>query len=179
MQPELDTDKLVFLDESSVNCGMTRLYGRAATNERVYDYVPDVRFERTSIISTISLKRDSAPLIFKGTLNGNVFKAYVKECLTPTLNKGDILVLDNLSVHRVKRALEPLISKGVKILWLPRYSPDFNPIELSWSKMKSKIRELKPRNYDELKNAIKLALDSFTDLDIIHWFEHDGYRLNI
>jgi transposase len=133
-QKNLDIKRLKFLDESSVNCGMTRLYGRAKSNERVNDYVPDVRFERTSIIGVLGLDGIKADDTFKGTLNGEKFGNYVKKILAPTLENGDILVLDNLSVHKVKGVLDPLFEKGVKVWFLPPYSSDFNPIENAWSK---------------------------------------------
>lgn len=178
-QKELDVEKLVFLDESSINYGMTRLYGRAMSNERVNDYVPDVRFERTSIISTIRLNGDTAPLIFKGTLNGEFFGIYIKQSLAPTLKEGDIVIMDNCSSHKVKGILQPIFDMKASVLFLPPYSPDFNPIEMSWSKMKSVLRKLKPRTYDELIAALQIALDSFTAQDIKHWFKHDGYFINV
>jgi hypothetical protein len=89
-QSEMDIDKLVFLDESGINTGMTRLYGRSPSNERIIDYVPDVRFERTSILSSIRANGDMVPLVFEGSLNGELFKAYVTECLVPNLHEGDI-----------------------------------------------------------------------------------------
>lgn len=177
-QGNLDVGKLVFLDESSINCGMTRLYGRALKNERVNDYVPDVRFERTSIISTIRLNSQQAPLVFKGTLNGVVFRAYAEQILAPTLQPGDIVIMDNGSSHKVSGALDPIYAAGASVLFLPPYSPDFNPIELSWSKMKSVLRKLKPRTYDELMLALEIALNSFTLEDIQNWFQHDGYFIH-
>ena len=89
-QPEMDIDKLVFLDESGVNTGMTRLYGRSLSKERVVDYIPDIRFERTSILSSIRANGNMVPLVFEGALNGELFKAYISQCLAPSLNKGDI-----------------------------------------------------------------------------------------
>jgi transposase len=103
---------------------MTRLYGRARKSERVNDYTPDVRFERTSIISTISLDGRQAPLMFKGTLNGELFVEYVKEILAPMLREGDVVILDNLTAHKVKNALKPIYQKGASVLFLPPYSPD-------------------------------------------------------
>jgi len=170
---------LRFLDESSVNAGMTRLYGRAPTNERVNDYVPDVRFERTSIISTLSLDGVEAPMMFKGTLNGDFFAGYVEHVLVPTLSPGDIVVLDNYSAHKTSGALDPVYEKGATVMFLPEYSPDLNPIELMWSKVKAILRKLKPRNAEELLNAMGSALDSVTYEDIVGWFEHDGYIVNL
>jgi transposase len=176
---ELDPASLVFLDESSINCGMTRLYGRAPKSERVNDYVPDVRFERTSVISTIRLSGETAPLIFKGSLNGDLFTVYVREIFAPTLKPGDIAVMDNLSSHKVAGALLPIFEKGATVLFLPPYSPDFNPIELSWSKMKAVLRKLRANTYDELVDDMKSALNSFSSTDILNWFKHCGYIVNV
>jgi transposase len=157
---------------------MTRLYGRAPTNERVNDYVPDVRFERTSIISTLSLNGVNAPMMFKGTLDGDFFAGYVEHVLTPTLSPGDIVVLDNYSAHKTSGALDPIYEKGATVLFLPEYSPDLNPIELMWSKVKAVLRKLKPRTAEELLNAMGIALDLVTYSDIVGWFKHDGYIVN-
>jgi transposase len=175
-QKDLSGKRVVFLDESSVNAGMTRLYGRAIGKERVNDYVPDYRFERTSIISGISCDGVVAPMIFKGTLNAEVFKTYVAEFLAKELDNGDVLVLDNLSCHKVKGVVEPLIEKGVKILYLPPYSPDLNPIELMWSKVKSVLRRLKARAFESLIEGLKVAFNEISKKDIGGWFDKCGYQ---
>jgi len=166
---------LVFLDESSINLGMTRLYGWGESSERVVDYVPDVRFSRLSIVSTIRLSGEQAPFVFSGTLNGKLFKQYISEILAPTLNKGDIVIMDNLSSHKVKGVIDPILDRGATVLYLPAYSPDMNPIELSWSKVKSILRALKARTYDELIESISVALNEISLSDITNWFMHDGY----
>ena len=171
--------KFRFLDETGVNCGMTRLYGRALSNERVNDYVPDVRFERTSFISLLGLDGVNAPIMFKGTLDGNFFGGYVEYILAPTLLPGDIVVMDNYSPHKVNGVLDPIYEKGATVMFLPEYSPDLNPIELMFSKIKSILRKLKPRTPEELENAICQALDSVTYEDIVGWFKHDGYCVNV
>ena len=158
---------------------MTRLYGRAPTNERVNDYVPDVRFERTSIISTLSLHGVDAPMMFKGTLDGDFFAGYVEHVLAPTLSPGETVVLDNCSAHKVEDAFEPVYEKGATVLFLPEYSPDLNPIELMWSKVKAILRKLKPRTAEDLISAMGQALNSVTHEDIVGWFEHDGYIVNL
>jgi transposase len=178
-QKTLDPNHLVFLDESSVNAGMTRLYGRARTNERVCDYVPDVRFERTSILSTIRLNGEQVPIIYKGTLNSELFVEYLRKFLTPTLGKDDIVVMDNCTSHKSKLVREAIVKLGINIIYLPPYSPDFNPIEMSWSKMKSVLRQLKPRSFEEIETSMKFALDSFTQNDLVNWFTHDGYLANL
>lgn len=176
-QPSIDTETTYWLDESSINCGMTRLYGRAFSNERVNDYVPDVRFERTSVVGALGLRGVVAPLVYKGTMNGEFFSAYIENCLAPSMKRGDTLILDNLSSHKVDYALQPLIDKGVKVVFLPPYSPDFNPIELAWSKIKSYLRKAKARTYDSLFVAIGEALDNITESDILGWVKHCGYGL--
>jgi transposase len=157
---------------------MTRLYGRAKTNERVNDYVPDVRFERTSVVANIRLNGKQSTMTFKGTLNGQVFAAYVEQCLAPMLSLGDIVVMDNLSSHKVKGAINPILAKGATVLYLPPYSPDFNPVELSWSKMKSMLGKLKARTVEEMEEAMKISLDCFTKSAIENWFSHFGYNVN-
>ncbi len=173
----MDAARTHWLDETGVNCGMTRLYGRAMAGERVYEYVPDVRFERTSLVGALGLGGVVAPLAYKGSLDGEFFAAYVKKRLAPAMRRGDTLILDNLSAHKVKGALGPLAKKGVKVVFLPVYSQDFNPIEHAWSKVKACLRKLKARTADELLPAMAVALDSVTPEDCRGWIRHCGYGL--
>ena len=173
----MDVSNTYWLDQSSINCGMTRLYGRAFSNERINEYVPDVRFERTSIMGAMGLNGFIAPLTYKGTLNGEFFTTYVRECLAPVMKPGDTLKLDNLSSHKVKDALKPLVDKGVNVIFLPPYSHDFNPIEQAWSKIKAYLRKVKARTYDELFQAVGTALDTVTTEDIEGWIRFCGYGL--
>ena len=166
-----------WLDESGVNCAMTRLCGRAPSGERANDCVPDARFERTSVMGALGLDGIVAPLAYKGTLNGGFVGAYVKGCLAPAPKRGDTLILDNLSAHKVKGALRPLVGKGINVVFLPVYSQDFNPIEHAWSKTKAVLRKLKARTVDGLLLAIAEALDSITPDDIRGWVQHCGYEL--
>ena len=156
---------------------MTRLYGWGDKSERVNDYVPDVRFERTSIIATLGKNGINAPMTYKGTMNSEFFKEYIKEILVPTLQKGDIVIMDNLSAHKVEGVVQPIIDVGVKVIYLPAYSPDLNPIEMAWSKMKSILRKEKARTVEALEKAIIKAINSFTASDIENWFKEDGYVL--
>jgi len=166
----MPTPNLVFLDESSVNIGMTRLYGRAFGEERIIDYVPDVRFDRLSILSSMRLDGTFVPLTYKGTLDGAFFLAYIKECLAPTLSEGDIVIMDNASPHKVKGVVEAVEEKGAYVLWLPTYSPDLNPVEQLWSKIKAHLRKAKAQTVDALYIALKQALDSVSLSDIKAWF---------
>jgi transposase len=176
----LDAKRLVFLDESSINTGMTRLYGRALKNERVYDYVPDVRFQRISVLSTINHDGSQVPFVFEGTHSTNqLFKEYIDKMLAPTLLKNDVLVLDNSSVHKSKVVIDALSENGINYLFLPPYSPDLNPIELMWSKVKNKMRKIKAREKNELTKALNTALESIEKKDVENWFKHAGYRATI
>jgi transposase len=113
--------------------------------------------------------------MFKGSLTGEVFKAYVREQLAPSLKKDDIVIIDNLSVHKTKGALDPIYEKGATVIFLPPYSPDLNPIELAWSKIKSILKKLKPRSLCELFKSMKTAIESITLTDIYNWFAFQGY----
>ena len=168
---------LVFLDESSINISMTRLYGRAFGEERVIDYVPDVRFDRLSILSSMRLDGALVSLTYKGTLDGTLFLAYIKECLVPTLREGDIVIMDNASPHKVKGVVEAIEEKGAHVLWLPTYSPDLNPVEQLWSKVKAHLRKAKSRTLDTLYVALKDALDSVSLSDIKAWFARANYSV--
>ncbi len=174
-QPGIDIDNLVFIDESSIDTGMTRLYGRGASNERVVDHTPDTRFERTTILSSIRANGDMVPLVFEGSLNGELFKEYVTQCLVPTLKTGDIVVMDNLSSHKVEGVMEPIIAAGATVRYLPPYSPDLNPIEMMWSKMKAYLRKTKARTKELIEADIADALNLISVSDILGWFTEDGY----
>jgi transposase len=174
-QGGLDIGRLVFLDECGINTGMTRLYGWGPRSERVADYVPDARFERTSVISALRLSGVCAAVAFRGALDGDLFKAYVEQALAPALREGDIVVMDNLSSHKARGALRPIYGKGASVLFLPQYSPDLNPIELAWSKIKSVLRKLKAKGHEELLAALSAALGAISQSDIRHWFAHGGY----
>ena len=155
---------------------MTRLYGWGDKHNRVVDYVPDARFERTFILATVRLSGVSAFIMFKGTLNGDIFALYVKYVLAPTLNVGGVVFLDNLFSHKVVGVLDPIFERGAYVWFLPRYSPDFDPIELVWSKVKVVLRKLKARTFEDLQVALKTALATITLSDIKNWFKHDDYH---
>ena len=177
-QSKMEIDKLIFLDESGTNTGMTRLYGRAPSDERVVDYTPDVRFERTSILSSVRTNGDMVPMVYEGALNGDLFKAYIVQFLVPTLREGDIVIMDNLTSHKVAGVVDPIISAGAKVVYLPPYSPDFNPIEMMWSKIKAYLRKVKARTKDLLEKAIADALNLVSTSDILGWFAECGYSIH-
>ena len=158
-----------------MNLAQTRLYGRAPSNKRVNDYVPDARFERKSILVSIKLNGQMSSLLFSGALNGKLFIEYIKQFLSEILNPGDIIILDNCTAHKVAGVKEAVEAWGAKLLYLPAYSPDLNPVELLWSKVKAILRREKARTFDALEKALKLALDSVSSNDILGWFNFCGY----
>ena len=160
--PFIDISKLHFLDETSVNLAMTRLYGRAFGGERVVDYVPDVRFERYSLLSTISANGDMIPIVYSGTLNGELFKQYIAQFVIPKLKPCDILITDCLSVHKVKGIAEMVEAVGANIVYLPPYSPDLNPIEMVWSEIKADLKKLKAHTFDTICDGIRDAIEAVT-----------------
>ena len=174
-QETVDPQSLVFLDESGINTGMTRLYGRAPKDQRVVDAVPDVRAHTTTVLSSVRMDGTLVPCVFEGALNGNMFMEYVTRFLVPSLRPGDIVVMDNLSAHKTGGIVKAIESVGAQVRFLPLYSPDFNPIELMWSKLKSHLRKCKTRSLGLLIPAVAAALNSVSTSDIRGWFVHDGY----
>jgi len=156
---------------------MTRLYGRGKIGERVYDYVPDTRWKSLTILSSLRLDGTTEALVFEGALNGELFKSYVEKCLAPTLKEGDVVIMDNLSSHKVKGLEEKLKAQGARIEYLPPYSPDLNPVENMWSKMKAQLRQVKERCKNVLIEAVGAALRTVTAQDAHGWFKHCGYCL--
>lgn len=172
---ELPVDKLVFLDESGVNIDMVRRYGRAKNKNRVNDYAPVNTPKKTTLVSSVRLDGTQAYEFFQGSLNGKNFLSYVKNTLIPTLKKGDIVVMDNLSCHKVKGVKEAIEEAGASVLYLPPYSPDFNPIEMMWSKIKALLRNWKTDTFELLHSVIPDAFSSVSVSDISGWFTASGY----
>ena len=154
---------------------MVRLYGRGEIGKRVFDYVPDTRFESLTILSSLRLDGTTEALVFEGALDGEMFKGYLENCLAPTLKKGDVVIMDNLSSHKVKGLEEVVKERGARIEYLPPYSPDLNPVENMWSKVKSHLRQVKERCKDVLIDAVGVALRTVTAQDAQGWFKHCGY----
>ena len=169
---------LKFIDESWINLGMTRLYGRATRGERVVEAVPIHRGTRLTILAAMGLSGVSAPWVIEGAVDGEVFEVYLKEVLGPTLEPGDIVVMDNLSVHKVDCVEAEINNCGARLEYLPPYSADFNPIEKCWSKIKAALRTAKARTVDELMSALKEALLRITEADVRAWFAHCGYAIH-
>ena len=174
----LDVHRLKFVDESGVNLAMTRRFGRATPGQRVVDSVPDNYGSNETLLAALSLAGLEAPWVVDGAVNGAIFHCWVSEVLCPTLQPGDIVLWDNLSAHKVTGVEALLAARGARLIRLSPYSPDFNPIEPCWSKIKTCLRRAKARTVETLMTAIKEALDTVTATDIRGWFAHCGYPVH-
>jgi len=170
--PYIDVSRLIYLDEMSVNIGMTRLYGRAPKGERIVEYIPDVRYKRISVISTIRVSGKTNPFAYSGTLNGNLFMQYIWECVVPTLKPFDILVMDRLSSHVMPIISDMVESVGANVVYLPPYSPDLNPIETVFSQVKSDLKDLKARSIHGICDGLTHAFYSITPIQAENHFRN-------
>jgi transposase len=173
----LDPSKLVFVDESGFHLTMTPAYARAPKGERAYGQVPRNRGENTSFIAALSLNGLQAPMTLQGSVDALVFETYIEQVLLPTLTPGQIVVLDNHRVHKGDKVAELLAAKGCLFLFLPPYSPDLNPIEEAFFKVKTFVKACQARARDALDQAIAAALKTISRQDILSWFGHSGYNL--
>jgi len=156
---------------------MTRLYGRAAVGVRVHDSIPTAAWHTTTMIAALGLEGAQAPFMFEGAIDALTFRVYVQWALAPALRPGDIVVMDNLSSHKDRQARALIEAAGAEIWDLPPYSPDLNPIEKMWSKIKALLRQIKARDADALVDAVRLALAAITLEDIQGWFASCGYDI--
>jgi transposase len=165
----------VFLDESGLKTNMTRLYGRSYQGERCYDTAPCGHWESTTILSSIRLDGTTESILFDGAVDRKMFDKYIKEFLAPSLKAGDIVIMDNLNAHKSDNAQKIIESYQAEIRFLPPYSPDLNPIEKMWSKVKQLLRGLKPRTPDELFSSVGKVLGMVSADDAQGWFGSCGY----
>ena len=154
----MDVRRLVFIDETGFNTKMTRLYGRAPRGKRCVDHVPCGHWQSSTFIAGLRHDCICAPMLFDGPMNGAMFMAYVQKVLAPTLQEKDIVICDNLSTHKVSGVKQAIESHGASIRYLPAYSPDLNPIEMLFSKLKSFIRNQIGDSFPSLLKATQLAL---------------------
>lgn len=169
---------LVFLDESGIATNLVRIYGRAPRGERARGTAPYGRWERMTIFGALSPDGITACMSLEGAADTDAMVAFVEQVLTPTLHPGQVVCLDNLNVHKAERVRELVEAAGCTLLFLPPYSPDFNPIEQAWSKLKALLRGVGARTKDALNTALHDVLDSITARDASGWFAHCGYTSN-
>jgi transposase len=172
---ECEAKQWVFVDECGSNIALTPLYARAPKGQRATDSVPRNRGKNTTLIASLSVEGIGASMIIEGAANGAAFEAYVEHILVPSLQEGQMVVMDNLRVHKTARVRQLIEEKGCQLWFLPAYSPDFSPIEEAFSKLKTVLRRSKARTRETLEEAIVQALLTVTSQDAHGWFEHGGY----
>ena len=182
-QPRLDPKRLVFIDETSVASNMTRLYGRAPRGERLVQKVLHGNWQTNTFIAALRYSCVTAPFVLKGAMDGETFRAYVEQFLAPTLKRGDIVFMDNVPIHKVTGVREAIEGRGAILIYLPAYSPDLNPIEQVFAKLKAVLRKiaaytLKGAAYsiESLCKTIAVCLDEISRAECGAYFAHSGYR---
>jgi transposase len=172
---ELPAQQMVFVDECGSTIALTPIYARAPKGERAQGRVPRNRGKNTTLIASLSLEGMGAAMILERSANGAAFELYVEQLLAPSLHAGQIVVMDNLRAHKGEGVRQATRAKGCQVLFLPGYSPDFSPIEETFSKLKSYLRRAGARTREELEEAICQALLTVTAQDARGWFSHCGY----
>ena len=167
--------RLVFVDESGANTKMTRRGGRAPVGRRLVTHIPHGHYQTSTFIAAMRLNGACAPWLFEGAMDGEMFLAWICQGLAPTLQAGDWVIMDNLATHKVAGVREAIEAVGARLRYLPPYSPDFNPIENMWSKIKQALRSLSPRTQTELLAAAGLAFDTISPADCLGFFLHAKY----
>jgi transposase len=169
---QVEPSRLVFLDETGAKTNMTRAYGRAGKGQRVVDYAPCGHWSTTTLVAGLTCSKAVAPMVLDGPMDSLSFEAYLAQVLVPALEPGAIVVMDNLSSHKSPVVARLVQEAGAELWYLPPYSPDFNPIEQMWSKVKTSLRRAKARTQDALYEAIATALEEITPEDSRGFFSH-------
>jgi transposase len=169
-------ESLVFVDEMGVHTALAPIYGYAPKGERLRLSVPRNRGKNTTLLSSMTVSGMGPSLAIEGTTTSRVFEAYVEKALVPSLREGQVVVMDNLSSHKPKRVRELIEERGCELLYLPSYSPDYNPIEEAFSKIKRFLRKVAARSKEALVEALGAALSAVSPEEVHGYFEHAGYR---
>jgi transposase len=175
MQKSLDPQRLVFIDETWASTNMTPRYGRCERGKRLIAHTPFGHWKTTTFLAALRYDGVTAPCVFDGPINGARFLAYVEQMLVPTLSPGEIVLMDNLGSHKragVRKAIE---AAGAAVCFLPAYSPDLDPIEQVFAKLKNTLRKMARRTVDALWDAIGIALDDFSPEECFNYFRNAGY----
>lgn len=167
----------MFLDESGVTTQMTRMWGRAVRGERVQEGTSAGHWQILTLLGAMTIDGLVATMTIPSPTDGDVFLAYVEQVLCPALKPDQVVVMDNLSAHKVSDVRDRIEQAGATLLYLPPYSPDFNPIEKAWSKIKQLLRSAKARAADALDEAVTRAIAAITPQNATAWFQHCGYRI--
>ena len=174
-QPKLKAPRLVFIDETAVTTKMVRHYGRAPRGERLVSSVPHGHWKTLTFVAALRIDGLTAPTVIDGAMNGPSFIAYVEQVLAPALRKGDIVFMDNLSTHKIDGVREAIEAAGAKLRYLPAYSPDLNPIEMAFAKLKTALRKGAARTVKALMKLIGKLIKKFAPEQCANYFRHAGY----
>jgi transposase len=174
-QGRIDPQRLVFIDETWAKTNMTRLHGRCRRSDRLVAKVPHRRWRTLTFLAALRCDRIEAPCVIDGPINGRSFLAYVEQELVPTLQPGDVVIMDNLGSHKRQAIRRAIRAAGAKLLFLPAYSPDLNPIEQLFAKLKTLLRKLDPRTVEATWRGIGQLLDTFTPQECANYFRNAGY----
>ena len=175
---QVDARRLIFIDETWATTNMTRLRGRALRGQRLVDHTPHGHWKTTTLIAALGVQGMRCATVVDGAVNGDVFVSFVQHVLVPQLKPGDIVVMDNLSSHKRAEVAQWIQQAGAELLYLPPYSPDLNPIENIFSKVKQTLRSMACRTQDALWHAMQPVLDAVTPDDALHCYQHAGYSLH-
>jgi transposase len=175
-QPSLNAKRLVFIDETWIKTNMARTHARALRGQRAIGAVPHGHWQTSTFLAALRCDRLTAPCVIDGPINGLTFQAYVEQILVPTLRPGDIVIIDNLGSHKGKAVRHAIEGAGATLLFLPPYSPDLNPIEQVFAKLKAMLRKAATRSLDALWAAVGALLDRFSPRECARYFRHAGYR---
>ncbi len=173
--PLADLTRLVFLDESSVTTQLLRRYGRSRRGQRVIDHTPFAHWHTSTFLAALRVQGLTAPAVFDGPIEGASFLAYVEQVLVPTLQPGDVVILDNLNCHKVAGVADAIHAVGATLKYLPPYSPDFNPIELLFAKLKALLRTARCRSRDAIWAFLGTCLSRFAPTECHGYLRHCGY----
>lgn len=176
-QPARDAKRLIFIDETWAKTNMVRTRGRAPVGERLIAKAPHGHWQTTTLIAALGVEGVRCSTVVDGAVNGDVFEAFVGQVLVPQLRPGDVVILDNLSSHKRDRTRRLIESAGAQLLFLPPYSPDYNPIEMVFAKVKQLLRSLACRTREALWQAMQSVLDQVTASDAVNCLRHCGYTL--
>jgi transposase len=174
-QPLLDPGKLVFVDETGTTTNMVRLRGRCRRGKRLVAYVPHGHWKTTTFVAALRKDAVTAPFVVDEPMNGEIFLAYLEQCLVPTLSPGDVVIMDNLAAHKVAGVRELIEAKGARLVYLPPYSPDFNPIEQLFAKLKALLRKAAERSIPALWDRIGEILETIASDECSNYLRHAGY----
>jgi transposase len=172
----MDGDRFVFLDETGATTSMTRRYGWGERGERLVDAAPYGPWKTTTFVAGLRASGIIAPFVLDGPMNGDAFRVYVEQVLAPELERGDVVAMDNLQAHKVAGVEEAIRAAGASVLYLPSYSPDLNPIEQLFAKLKALLRKAAARTRDALWETIGTSLDAFTPNECQNYIVNSGYE---